>query len=453
MTILVQAVLFLAGLSLLLGAALFAVPSFLRRETRAGAAGLVGVLLGAALIAAGLLPLPGKTVLAGLLVLAGFGAGIVLLLPVGRVERDHERPALQVDERTIPFSRRRLAPDTPRYAEYYQAHPEHQAADDAIRTLPGLLSLKTPTADPLAFAAADAGFFLADSLREAVDGPLAPERQTLAPGPAAAYLKQLARYFGAHHCGITLLKKYHVYSHIGRGSGNYGDPIVLEHTHVLVFSFEMAEEMVRTAPKAPEVMETARQYSEAAQTAVQIAAWIRGMGYEARAHIDGNYRLILPLAARDAGLGEIGRMGLLMTPDLGPRVRLSAVTTTLPLDCDPPGDRSAVLDFCRICKKCAENCPGRAIPSEDRQEIDGVLRWKIDADSCFHYWNTIGTDCGRCMMVCPYSHANDPAHGLVRWLINRSGVARRAALRMDDLVYGRKPKAQPGPEWVRKFRP
>ena len=41
---------------------------------------------------------------------------------------------------------------------------------------------------------------------------------------------------------------------------------------------------------------------------------IRRLGYPARAHIDGNYRVIAPLVARDAGLGEIGRMGLLMTP-------------------------------------------------------------------------------------------------------------------------------------------
>ena len=47
---------------------------------------------------------------------------------------------------------------------------------------------------------------------------------------------------------------------------------------------------------------------------VQLAAAIRDLGYPARAHIDGNYRVIAPLVARDAGLGEIGRMGLLMTP-------------------------------------------------------------------------------------------------------------------------------------------
>jgi ferredoxin len=448
---LAQITLFLIGSAFLCLSLLFAIPSLSRREARAGLAGLAGALAGAVLLTIAVLGGPIATLLAAVLVGLGLASLLLLVLPLGRAEQAHERPAARVDERTIMFSRWRLLPGTPQYQAYYQKHPEHQAADDAIRRLPGLLSAHTPLAEPLAFAATDAGFFLTEALREAVDGPVASTRQELSPAAAARYLKHLAHYFGARDCGIAEVQPYQVYSHIGRGSGVYGEPVVLDHPYVLVFTFEMAEEMMRTAPRAQEVMETARQYAEAARTAVQVAAWIRAIGYAARAHIDGNYRLILPLAGRDAGLGEIGRMGLLMTPNLGPRVRLSAVTTTLPLLPDPPGDSSAVLDFCRICKKCAENCPSRAIPTNDRQEIGGALRWKIDAEACFHYWNTAGTDCGRCMQVCPYSHAADPAHNLMRWLVARSGAARRLALRLDDWLYRRKPPIRPGPGWTRSL--
>jgi len=107
-----------------------------------------------------------------------------------------------------------------------------------------------------------------------------------------------------------------------------------------------------------------------------------------------------------------------------------------------------VIDFCRICQKCTETCPGQSIPLGDREEIDGALRWRINADSCFRYWNLIGTDCGRCVAVCPYSHPNNPAHNLVRWAVRHSGLARRAALWMDDAFYGRKPAPRPAPGWV-----
>jgi epoxyqueuosine reductase QueG len=141
-------------------------------------------------------------------------------------------------------------------------------------------------------------------------------------------------------------------------------------------------------------------------------------------------------------------MGLLMTPELGPRVRLGVVTTNLPLAVDGRTPHTDVLDFCRICKKCAENCPSRAIPFDDRREIDGALRWQIDSVKCFHYWNVTGTDCGRCLSVCPYSHPDTLSHNLVRWAIRHSGFARQAALRLDDLFYGRRPEPRPAPSWM-----
>jgi hypothetical protein len=76
--------------------------------------------------------------------------------------------------------------------------------------------------------------------------------------------------------------------------------------------------------------------------------------------------------------------------------------------------------------------------------VEGAKRWRLNSDTCFLYWNRIGTDCGRCVIVCPYSHPNNLLHNLVRWGIRRSPLARRLALFLDDLFYGRKPKpAQP----------
>ena len=237
---------------------------------------------------------------------------------------------------------------------------------------------------------------------------------------------------------MTEVKPYHVYSHVGRGTGTYGAPVKLDHRWALVFSVEMDHGRIGRAPAAPVVEESARQYVEGAKIALILAAMIRRLGYPARAHIDGNYRVIAPLVARDAGLGEIGRMGLLMTPRLGPRVRLGVVTTDLPLVADAAGDDTSVLDFCTICRKCAANCPVAAIPSGERVSIDDGLRWAIDSESCFRYWNLVGTDCATCVRVCPYSHPDTALHNLVRWAIGRSPAARRTMLWMDDVFYGKK---------------
>ena len=135
-------------------------------------------------------------------------------------------------------------------------------------------------------------------------------------------------------------------------------------------------------------------------------------------------------------------MGILMTPRMGPRVRLAVVTTDLPLLGDEPGDDASMIDFCTVCKKCADNCPSESISHGERERIDGAWRWAIDADSCFRYWNAIGTDCARCLTVCPYSHPDSLSHNLLRAAIRRSPAARRASLWLDDLFYGRKPVAR-----------
>jgi reductive dehalogenase len=222
----------------------------------------------------------------------------------------------------------------------------------------------------------------------------------------------------------------------------------LDHRYAIAFSVEMNRDMVATAPAAPTLLESARQYARAADIALELSLFIRSLGYPARAHIDGDYRVIAPLVARDAGLGEFGRMGLLMTPTLGPRVRLGVVTTDLPLIPDRRSADDSVLDFCTICNKCADACPVRAIPFDDRQEIDGAQRWRINHDTCFRYWNVTGTDCARCMAVCVYSYPASPMHNAVRWAVRRSGAARRAALWLDRAFYGRVPSPKAAPGWV-----
>ncbi len=397
-----------------------------------------------------LLLLPVHFEWAVLCLLAGVAgmALVVFLLPLGRVAWGNDTPQARVDERDIMFARARLEPGTADYEAYYAMRPGNRASDDRTRSLPGLLSPRASGYHPLTFASTKASFGLTEAVREAVDGPAAPERLESEPEAMTGFVKHLAHYYGAHSVGVTRLQPYHVYTHIGRGSGEYGAPVELGDAYAVAFAVEMDWEIVSTAPWAPTVMESARQYVEAAKIAVQLASFIRRLGYPARAHIDGNYRVIAPLVARDAGLGEIGRMGLLMTPTLGPRVRLGVVTTDLPLEVDQRTSEASVLDFCTICEKCADCCPIHAIPKGERLEIDGAQRWRINADMCFRYWNATGTDCGRCMAVCPYSRPDNAAHNVLRWAVRRSGAGRRAAAWMDTLFYGSVPPPKPWPGWI-----
>lgn len=376
-------------------------------------------------------------------------AVIVFLLPVqSRKFFRWDKPTKPIDERTIMFSRNLLQHGTREYESYYRLYPQHLKADEHFRRFPGLLSPESRYFNPATFFAAEATFNVVEQLRDMAEGTPSHKQTDVSAKDLTRFLEKWTQKLGVVSFGTTALKDYHKYSYVGRGK-DYGKPVDLTHPHAIAITTEMDKEMMEHAPYGPTVMESGQQYVNSGVIALQVAQFIRNLGYEARAHIDGNYRVVCPLVAKDAGLGEIGRMGLLMTPELGPRVRIGVVTTDAPLELTGRLDNPSVIDFCMYCKKCAEVCPSNAISFEEPQEIDGIKRWQIDQEACFTLWTKMGTDCGRCVSVCPYSHPNNLLHNLVRTGLKQSAAFRKAALKMDDFFYGRKPAPRKEEQWMR----
>ncbi len=387
---------------------------------------------------------------AGIVLLVfSYGSILVLVIPSKRNKSFKSPiPVTQIDERDTMFSRNELVPGTEDFDAYYQRKPENREPDDEFRKKAGLLQPGTTQYRPAPFASADASFETIEALRDRVNGPVSKDKTHVNPEKISNYIKKWSKKLGAVDCGITELKEYHLYS-VGGRQERRDKPVRNTHKYAIAFTVEMSREMLSTAPAAPVVMESGQQYLNAGVIALQVATFIRNLGFEARAHIDGNYEVVCPLVARDAGLGELGRMGLLMTPRLGPRVRISVVTTNLPLVTDKPLHDYSVIDFCTICKKCADACPSQAISFAPQTEINGVKRWQINQEKCFTLWCTLGTDCGRCISVCPYAHSDNLLHNLVRAGIKNSSVFRKLALQLDDYFYGRKPAPAPLPGWVK----
>ncbi len=383
-----------------------------------------------------------------ILLILTYGSLILLLIPFGRKKQQPVSiPSHQIDERDTMFSRNELIPGTETFDNYYNRKPAYKEVDDHFRAKAGLLKPGSSQYKPIPFASADASFETIGALRKQVNGSVNKNITKTNPDEIGQYIKNWSKKLGALDCGIAELKPYHLYS-VGGRKERRDKPVVNQHSYAIAFTVEMDKEMVSAAPSASIVMESAQQYLESGIIALQVASFIRKLGYQARAHMDGNYEVVCPLVARDAGLGEIGRMGLLMTPKLGPRVRISVVTTDLPLIIDKPLHSHSFTDFCTICKKCADACPSQAISFDPMQNIDGIKRWQINQEKCFTLWCTLGTDCGRCISVCPYSHPDNLLHNIVRVGIRNSSLFRKFALHLDDFFYGRKPAPADFPEWA-----
>ena len=377
-------------------------------------------------------------------------------LKTGVVER--------VDESSHVFARNRaLRPGSQAYKIFYQNHPELEQRDARRRAMGGplgRLGLIDQPKDGPNVAATVAALSICHLLcgPEATHPKASPLLQRhsipkLSPKEATQRIKGFAKNIGADLVGIAKINPGWIYSQRGEihleNWDDWGKEIPADHTYAVVVAEEMELAMVGPAPHTPSVMESMKNYAKGAYISTQIAAFIANLGYEATANHLRHYTAILPPLAVDAGLGEVGRIGYLITKEFGPRVRLSAVTTNMPLIPDKPVDIGAE-HFCTICKKCSTCCPSNSIPSADRpKQVNGTLRWKLNAETCFDYWGKIGTDCCICMKVCPWSHARTWPHRLIVWLISRNANARKLFNAMDDIFYGKKPKPKAPPGWAR----
>lgn len=306
------------------------------------------------------------------------------------------------DERDMIFARMNYEAGTPEYCDYYSRHPELKEIDDELRERPDLCDRNSPSYDPLDASEVSSNFSLVASLRSLCDGKPSSEKLHVDITTATETIKRIAIDSGAELVAITNMKPEFYYSHRGRHRENYGDEISLRLPFGIVFAVELDGEMIDAAPAMPAMVESSRKYLKAAMIGLTISYFIRGLGYSARNHMDGNYLAVLPIVGAAAGLGLIGRHGLLISSSLGPRMKLGLVTTEMPLKCTPPLEKN-LERFCSDCGICSRECPVSAIPGCEGQKANDTPRWKVDHELCYSYWRRNGTDCGICIRVCPFS--------------------------------------------------
>jgi len=217
-------------------------------------------------------------------------------------------------------------------------------------------------------------------------------------------VKSAAKLYGAASSGICQLNPLWLYAN------DQGEVIGLPEgvNKAVVIAVEMEREWVALSPTAGGSAASGNGYSKMAFTAACVAEFIRNLGWQALA-CGNDTALSIPLAI-DAGLGECGRNGSLITHKFGPRIRLCKVLTDAPLQVDEPIEFGAVK-YCENCLRCAEDCPVQAIPYGERtiegvckSNNSGVLKWYTHAEKCLDFWRVNGTSCMNCIKVCPFSN-------------------------------------------------
>lgn len=241
--------------------------------------------------------------------------------------------------------------------------------------------------------------------------PLGPEKLT-------ELVKYAAGLYGGDLVGIAGLDRRWIYSE------DLFKPFIIAETdrpeetgesfiipasvnRAVVMAVAMNIDLTKTSPAVAASTATDIGYSRMGIAAISLAEFIRSLGYTAIPCMNDT-ALSIPLAI-DAGLGQIGRNGLLITPEYGPCIRLCKVLTNMPLLPDRPVD-FGITDFCRQCLLCARECPSRSIsfgPQSFNTVCEnnnpGVRTWYVEAESCLRFWQENGSACASCISVCPFT--------------------------------------------------
>ena len=112
------------------------------------------------------------------------------------------------------------------------------------------------------------------------------------------------------------------------------------------------------------------------------------------------------MAATSAGIGWVGKNGLLISPDRGPRLSLATVLTDARLTPDAPMEHS----LCGSCTLCIDHCPSKAITGATWSRRDPFVEL-VRLDACRSQKagkrRTEGKpNCGLCINICPYGRAD-----------------------------------------------
>lgn len=205
-------------------------------------------------------------------------------------------------------------------------------------------------------------------------------------------IKEYARSIG-YICGFTKIDR--------RFIANARDD-KFPYDTAIVLGMEMDKDLVEQIPNPGDRLFDFEIYLKSGNLVFQVGQFIRSKGYRCSVRIPFDGWVKYPPHAINAGLGELGANGVVVTKEFGPRVRWAMISVDAEIEPDDPVDLNVGV-YCDACRLCIKACPGGAIPDE-RLWWRGVLKRKINDTKCYPYFKK-HDGCGLCIKVCPISRS------------------------------------------------
>lgn len=221
-------------------------------------------------------------------------------------------------------------------------------------------------------------------------GDIEPTVQSVGGKDVTKEIKDKALELGFSMTGIT--RYDHRYTYLSKRKW------VKPFPHAICLALEQPYEETQMIPSEPAEAAVFATYRRMGELGLELGDYIRSLGYHAQIHNPGDSGSpVIPMFV-EAGMGQQGANGYLLSPHFGSRHRLMIVTTDAEVTHDEPVDYG-VQAFCTICQVCVNRCPGRALMRE-KVWWRGVEKFKIIAKRCRPVMGRYAA-CGVCMVVCP----------------------------------------------------
>ena len=168
----------------------------------------------------------------------------------------------------------------------------------------------------------------------------------------------------------------------------------------IIVGMEMLWNEIKTAPSIYCSIEAFRVYYKLGEITIQLTEYLKELGYKSEAHHPFGGKFLFPPHAVAAGLGIMGRNGLVITPEFGPRQRWAVISTDADIPNLKKNDLKALEDYCKECGACVRGCKGGAAYENPIYHEDSPVITHIDRSKCIE--SLINNNyCSYCLKVCP----------------------------------------------------
>ena len=210
-------------------------------------------------------------------------------------------------------------------------------------------------------------------------------------GDLSALKKEICDYAASlgYICGITKIDRRFV---------SEGKDRKFPYDTAIVLGMEMDRDLLDQVPRPGDRLFDFETYVESGKRVFDLARLIRSKGYRCYARVPFDGWVKYPVHAINAGLGELGANGVVITREYGPRVRWTMISMDADLEIDRPVNLHMGV-YCDACRLCIRACPGKAIP-EERVWGRGGYKRKINDTKYWPYFVKY-EGCGICLKVCP----------------------------------------------------